>query len=143
MEIGLHGRSPIVSGPLADFEKAYAERYGRRPRTELRQAVSDILRWLGQNALAHGDDRVMSTVPQMARALGWPTMGSAWRDDVRYRNQITRRLDILVELGWLRRWEALYTQSAPGRAAGILIVLSPAGVAQSVEATPPVAATGS
>jgi hypothetical protein len=124
--------APAASTPMADFEAAFLAEAGRRPRTELRQAMSEILPWLGRCA-RHDGPRILRSVPQMVRGIGWPSTGSAKRDHQRYRNNIANRLEQLVRIGWVERWEAVYSPNGEG--VGILIVLTPAGVAQSVGAT--------
>jgi hypothetical protein len=124
--------APAAATPLANFEAAYLAENGRRPRSELRQAMSEIVPWLGRCA-RHDGPRILRSIPQMVRGIGWQSTGSAKGDHQRYRSSITRRLEHLVAVGWVERWEAVYSPNGEG--VGILIVLTPAGVAQSVGAT--------
>lgn len=58
----------------------------------------------------------------MVRGIGWESTGTIRGDRQRYRNQIARRLDMLVAMGRVEAWETVYDGN--GESSGILIRLS-------------------
>jgi hypothetical protein len=83
----------------------------------------------------HPSSYVLTTVPQMVKGLGWEPMPGKRATHQRYRNNIHNRLRYLILIGWVESVEPVYKANGEGR--GILIRLTPAGVAQSVSAALP------
>lgn len=122
----------MVSVLRDDIVALYEQHYGRTPRFDQLAGLEDVARWLLRCVLRDGP-RLFRTWDQAAREIGWLDLGDAKANQKRYRNQIARRLAVLRDIGWLKGYQPVVT--VRGHTVGILIVASPAGVAQSVEAT--------
>lgn len=118
-----------------DFELVY----GRQPIGPQADGITAVRRWY-HGAIAvekrNGQTgrRIHRPWGQMFRGvandLDWE-LGPTYAENCkRYRNQVARRLDHLVAMGDIERWEPVY--DARGESTGILIHV-PAGVAQSVQ----------
>jgi hypothetical protein len=79
------------------------------------EAMGRHLRWL----LDHEGDAVIRSFPQIFRALGLPVTGNVKRDRARHRSTTARRLDDMVEMGWLDGWQPVLKANGEGR--GILL----------------------
>lgn len=125
-------RPPRAALVRAHLERRYAERLGRDLR---RQDERDGLSALIEAFVAswHVDGaEVHRSWKQLARAchqLGWAPETVA-ETKHHHRPSLRRRMDRLVELGYVERWEAVY---AGRQSTGILVRLS-ADVAQLAEA---------
>jgi hypothetical protein len=116
----------------ADYRAA---RPGGKPHQTTFDALLVCVRWL-EACYRHDGPTVQRTWPQIARAwrrLGLPLeiSGTAKRDHQRHRNNLARRLDYLVEMGWVQAWEPVYEPS--GESTGIVVRIG-ADVAQLARA---------
>jgi hypothetical protein len=123
-----------VSGALESrIEAAYMDAAGvqRRPTCVQRERMTDLAKILARHDPMDGSP-VHWTLPQLARALGFPVMGMSIREiNDRYANRVKRTLRYLMTAGYVTGWEVAMNGREP---VGILVSL-PAGVAQSVRAT--------
>lgn len=110
----LPGRGDDLRGQLmADYEVTYE----RTIRGDTLDALVVIQRWLDRRWMQ--EDELLTTVPSAAREIGWPVIGVGRRDGIRFRNSLTRRLDMLVEMGWIESWDSVYDDRGSGE--GILV----------------------
>lgn len=98
---------------MADYELTY----GRTIRGDTLEALVVIQRWLDR--CWQREHELLTTVPTAAHEIGWPVTGSGRRDGIRFRNSLTRRLDMLLEMGWIDSWEPIYDERGSGE--GILV----------------------
>jgi hypothetical protein len=120
--------------PLEEFHELYLQARGRRPKPATIEAIEDLLPWLGRCARSVGPN-IRVTLAEIVRGLGWPAVGNSQATRSTYWHPVMRRLAMLRDIGWVESYGEL-PRAANGEGVGILIVLSPAGVAQSVGATP-------
>lgn len=127
---------------MANFADAFAAQdfYGRQPRTELRAAMEVFLPWLGlaghRNGirLAGGRIEIRRTYSQIIAGVeGWEPQGSCKADRQKYKKSVDERLDILSRIGWVEGFGPVMASNGEGEC--VAIVLTPAGVAQSVRPT--------
>jgi hypothetical protein len=110
-------RSGSAEELRAKIAAAYDLTYGRTARFDTLNALVVIQRWLDERWTE--DIELRTTVPEAARAIGWPVIGVGHRDGRRFRNSLTRRLDMLLEMGWIDSWEPVYDERGSGE--GILV----------------------
>lgn len=124
-------RRPSPPRTRDELEALFCATYGRNPhykQLDWHERVWTALR----PGIVHDGEQVLRSVPQLCRAMGLPYRNV--RDArTRYGHQIRRTLDSLAEMGLLEGREPVLQASGAGR--GILTRV-PAGVAQSVGATP-------
>lgn len=91
-----------------------------------------MIRYLSRVQGREGD-RILRTWSQLAKGLGLATEGLTDRQcRNRYRGSLYNTLDYLIAWGFLERREALYEPNGEGRC---IVIVLPAGVAQSVRAS--------
>jgi hypothetical protein len=101
------------------IEEAYEAAYERTIRHDTLAGLEDVVRWLDKCQ----SRTVFTTVVQAAREIGWPVDGNASyvANDHRLRKSLTRRLNMLIEMGWVRDWSGV--TGPDGSAVGIVIFL--------------------
>jgi hypothetical protein len=114
-------RRPAHRTLRSELAHAYSAAYGKTCRHDTLTALEGIVAWLRRCERQDGVT-VLRSVPQAVRGIeGWQPTGSTKRDHSRFRNSLARRLDMLIELGVVEGWEAVYRANGEGR--GILVAL--------------------
>lgn len=85
------------------IEEAYEATYRCTIRHDTLAALEDVVRWLDCHQGA-----VFTTTVRAVEGIGWPIgRGNYSKSANRVRKSLNRRLDMLVEMGWIDSWSGV------------------------------------